>query len=616
MQLFDPEHYLFTRHALAVLAVGAGALCLGTFVLVNQRASRIALRFFSLQAAISLWLLPYGVAFASRQDAAAFGWFTVGSFGVLIMPVSFVVLTATVINQEREFRWLIRICAAVSALFFGSLLTTDLFSPGLIRYSWGVYPAYGLVGRLFLAYFAGVSALSLFLFYRAYRASTYHRNRQRFQVILSAIGIALVASADFAPSLGVPLFPFGFAPLGVSLLLLFWLAVHNRLVDITPELATGQILETMQGAVIVADLEGAVRVVNRAALELLGYAKSEVLGKDLKAVLPDGMDDAVPAGGRAASREMVWQGRDGRRHEVSVSASPLADDTDGTLLGTVYVAHDITERKLAEERLRSYSAELQVANRKLEGLDKLKSDFVSTVSHELRTPLTSIKAFVELILLKQPMLPEKTLKLLRIINEESDRLGRLISDLLDLSRIEAGTMTWRTEPVSLNDIIKASVDGILPLARNKGLQLKTEIEWPLPSVHGSRDRLVQVVTNLLSNAVKFTPEGGTVTVGARCEAGPRPQLVVTVSDSGAGIPAADIDLIFDKFHRSGDELTTQTEGTGLGLTIARQIIEYHGGRIWATSTYGAGSVFSFSMPLDRPCTPAADAPDAGASGKA
>jgi len=313
---------------------------------------------------------------------------------------------------------------------------------------------------------------------------------------------------------------------------------------------------------------------------------------------------------------MVWQGKDGRRHEVSVSASPLADDQDGMLLGTVYVAHDITERKLAEERLRSYSAELQAANRKLEGLDKLKSDFVSTVSHELRTPLTSIKAFVELILLKQPMLPEKTLKLLRIINEESDRLGRLISDLLDLSRIEAGTMTWRTGPVSLNDVIKASVEGILPLARNKGLQLKTAVGEPLPSVHGSRDRLVQVVTNLLSNAVKFTPGGGTVTVEARCETGPPPQLVVTVSDSGAGIPAEDIGLIFDKFHRSNDEWTTHTEGTGLGLTIARQIVEHHGGKIWATSTYGAGSMFSFSLPLDRPCTPAADSPDAGASGKA
>lgn len=608
MLFFDPEHYLFTRHALAVLAVGAGALCLGIFVLVNERASRIALRFFSVQASVSLWLLPYGIAYASRQEAAALGWFRIGSFGVLTLPVSMILLTATVIKRERELRWLIGTCAAASALFFGFLLTTDLFVQGLHHYSWGVYPSYGRAGKLFLAYFAGISGLSLFLFYRAYRTSTYPRNRQRYQLILSSIGISYLASLDFAASFGVPLFPFGFAPLGVYSLLLFWLVLHFRLVDITPELATGQILETMQGAVIVADLEGAVRVVNRAALELLGYRKSDVLGKDLKAVLPPSaaMDDAVPAGGRAAFREMVWQGRDGQRHEVSVSASQLVDDRDGTPLGTVYVAHDITERKQAEERLRSYSAELKAANKKLEGLDKLKSDFVSTVSHELRTPLTSIKAFVELILLKPSMPSERTLKLLRIINDESDRLGRLINDLLDLSRIEAGAMVWRSEPVSLNDVIQASVDGILPLARNKGLHLKTAIEGRLPSVHGARDRLVQVVTNLLSNAVKFTPAGGKVTVEAHQEAGPCPQLVVVVSDSGAGIRPEDIELIFDKFHRSSDELTELTEGTGLGLTIARQIIERHGGRIWAASTYGAGSTFSFTIPLDRPCPPAND----------
>jgi len=290
-----------------------------------------------------------------------------------------------------------------------------------------------------------------------------------------------------------------------------------------------------------------------------------------------------------------------------VAASLLTDDRDGTPLGTVFVAYDITVRKQAEERMRRFSSELQAANRKLEGLDKLKSNFVSTVSHELRTPLTSIKAFAELMLLKPSMPPERTLKLLRIINDESDRLGRLINDLLDLSRIEAGTMTWRSEPVSLNEVIQTSVDGILPLVQNKGLHLTTAIAGSLPWVRGTRDRLVQVLTNLLSNAVKFTPVDGTVTVEAHYEVDPRPQLVVAVSDTGAGIPAEDLELIFDKFHRSSDELTGRTEGTGLGLTIARQIIEHHGGRICVDSTYGVGSTFRFTILLDRSGPPAADA---------
>jgi signal transduction histidine kinase len=248
------------------------------------------------------------------------------------------------------------------------------------------------------------------------------------------------------------------------------------------------------------------------------------------------------------------------------------------------------------ENLLTSTKELQEANRKLETLDKLKSDFVSTVSHELRTPLTSIKAFVELILLKPAMSSDRQLRLLRTINEESDRLSRLINDLLDLSRIEAGTVQWRSENVSMKDIIQTSASGILPLARNKGLQLSTKIDEPLPRFLGDRDRLVQVVTNILSNAIKFTPEGGTVTIEAHQEGAPEPRIVVAITDTGIGIPKEDLEQIFDKFHRAGDQLTNATEGTGLGLAIARHIIEYHGGRIWATSTHGKGSTVTFTLP--------------------
>lgn len=256
------------------------------------------------------------------------------------------------------------------------------------------------------------------------------------------------------------------------------------------------------------------------------------------------------------------------------------------------------------EDLRTSTKELEEANRKLEIIDKLKSDFVSTVSHELRTPLTSIKAFVELILLKPAMPAERQADLLRTINEESDRLSRLINDLLDLSSIEAGRGTWRYEDVSLSDIIQRSVNGIHPLVQNKGLQLSTFIEEPLPRLRGDRDRLFQVLTNILSNAIKFTPTGGTIRIAAHQEMAPRPRIVVAITDTGVGIPQEDLKLIFDKFQRSGDQLTNKTEGTGLGLAIARQIVEHHGGAIWATSVYGGGSTITFAVPLDKRTAPA------------
>jgi signal transduction histidine kinase len=254
--------------------------------------------------------------------------------------------------------------------------------------------------------------------------------------------------------------------------------------------------------------------------------------------------------------------------------------------------------------IRKSSEELQEANRKLQTLDKLKSNVVTTVSHELRTPLTSIKANAELILMKPAMQEEKKLKLLRVINDESDRLGRLISDLLDLSRIETGTVQWHVQQVSPNEVIQLSVEAVLPLAQHKGLRIETASAGTLPEVCVDKDRLVQLVTNLLSNAIKFTPPNGSITVKAHAEQTPLPRLVVAVSDTGIGIPPEDIPLIFDKFHRASHSEADEIEGTGLGLTIARQIVVQFGGEIWATSSPGSGSTFTFTLPLPGTAAPA------------
>ncbi|MDA8422365.1 MAG: HAMP domain-containing sensor histidine kinase, partial [Nitrospiraceae bacterium] len=186
---------------------------------------------------------------------------------------------------------------------------------------------------------------------------------------------------------------------------------------------------------------------------------------------------------------------------------------------------------------------------------------------------------------------------LRIINDESDRLGRLISDVLDLSRIEAGAVRWNSQQVFLKDVIPLSVEAVLPLAQNKGIHLATTLVETLPAILGDKDRLVQLVTNLLSNAVKFTSSGGSITINAHQEQAPLPRLVVAISDTGVGIPPEDLTLIFDTFYRSSHPLMDHTEGTGLGLTIARQIVKNLGGEIWATSTRGSGSTFFFTLPL-------------------
>ncbi len=570
----------------------------GSFVLVRER-SAVGIRNWVFTLTESLWLVCFGLAYASTRDELSLRWFVIGDVGVVFIPAALLAVNASVVLREKQLRGWVTACFALSALFCTALFTTDLFIKGLHHYTWGPAPAYGVVGVLFILYVVIVGVVSLVLFYRAYRTSTYPRFRARQRGFLISALIGYPAFLDFIPKLGFAFYPIGYLFVAAYVLYGSRVIVRYRLVDITPELATNQILETMQGAVMVADLEGRIRVVNRATLEMLGSEKHDLLGRSLAEVLPVAqvLLESIRAGELAINREMVWTGSDGQRHDVVVSASLLTEETDSQAMGIVFVAHDITKRKQAEERLRRSSVELREANKKLETLDRLKSDFVSTVSHELRTPLTSIKANAELIMMKPQLQEEKKQRLLTIINDESDRLGRLINDLLDLSRIEAGTVQWRSERVSWSEIIPLSVEGVLPLARNKDQRVITSLDDGLPVMQGDRDRVMQLLTNLLSNAIKFTPAGGAIAVRAHLEHAPVPRIVVSVTDTGVGIPPEDIELIFDKFHRSSRHLADQTEGTGLGLTIARQIVEHHGGDIWATSTLGSGSIFTFTIPL-------------------
>ena len=593
--LFNPDNYSFTFHAAGVFASGIGILCFGILMLWHER-SRVGIRNLIFSLAESAWLLSFGMAYASRDDALGFRWFVIGYFGFAFFPAALVAVNASILQRERELRGWVRGCYGLSLGFLIVLLGTNLFMTGLHHYSWGRYPAYGPVGILFICYAVVAGGASLVLFFRAYRNSTHPRFRARNRGFLIAALIGFPAYIDFLPKLGLAVYPVGYLAVAAYALYASRIILKYRMVDITPEVATRQILETMQGAVIVEDLEGKIRVVNRTAQEMLGYEKEDLLGKDLAAILPGGVDlrNTIRTGDRAAAQETVWIGRNGAHYEVNLSASSLTDDRDQTLVGIVYVALDITKRKQAEDRLRKYSDELRAANKKLEELDRLKSEFVSTVSHELRTPLTSIKANAELLLFRPALQEEKKHRLLKTINEESDRLTRLINDLLDLSRIEAGTGQWRRDEVSMNAVIQSSLDSILPLLQKKGFVLKTAVAEALPAVSGDRDRLVQVMNNLLSNAVKFTSTGGVITVTAHQEG---PQIVVSVQDTGMGIPAEDLDSIFDKFHRSRDQVMMQTEGTGLGLTIARQIVEYHGGAIHVSSVYGAGTTMTFTLPV-------------------
>ncbi len=247
-----------------------------------------------------------------------------------------------------------------------------------------------------------------------------------------------------------------------------------------------------------------------------------------------------------------------------------------------------------EAKVRQRTAELTEANRRLQELDRLKSDVVSTVSHEIRTPLTAIRSLSESLLEAGDIPRERERQFLGIIAGESQRLSRLIAQLLDLARIEAGRMEWRLEPLDLRDVVAHAVETTRAFFERKGIALDAGPGAAAVPVTGDRDKLIQVLTNLLSNAAKFTPSGGRVSVRAF---GDGDQAVVEVEDTGAGIAADRLDAIFERFRQFGDTLTGKPDGAGLGLPISREIVAAHGGTLTAQSEPGRGSLFRVSLPL-------------------
>src|SRR5882672_6618995 len=249
------------------------------------------------------------------------------------------------------------------------------------------------------------------------------------------------------------------------------------------------------------------------------------------------------------------------------------------------------------QELEAATKELRGANQRLQELDRLKDDFISTVTHELRTPLTSIRAFSE-ILNDNPHLEEgERTKFLGIIVKESERLTRLINQVLDLAKIESGAAEWHSSEIDMREVLEDSVTAVSQLFKERKIDLTVELPQKVPGIVADRDRLMQVMLNLLSNAAKFSERAPRrVAVSLAWQSG---FLRVEVSDNGIGISAADQEVIFEKFRQVGDVLTGKPQGSGLGLHISRRIVEHFGGRMWVTSRPGEGACFTFTLPLAR-----------------
>ena len=354
------------------------------------------------------------------------------------------------------------------------------------------------------------------------------------------------------------------------------------------------LVENAADLIITTDLDDRILTWNRGAEVLFGYDKDEVIGKHLSILLPperfhelEEMRAKVQISGALRDIEIRSKKKDGVMIYLSLSVSPVRD-LDGKIVGFLRVAKDITEKKRYERRLKE--------------LDKMKSDFVSNVSHELRTPLTSIKGSVDNMLDGLTgSLNEKQIRYLNRIKSNTDRLSRLINDLLDLSRIESGHVEVRPTNLPLTALAEEVAEHMKALAAEKLIRIEIPPADPKVTAWADRDKVTQVLMNLISNAVKFTPRDGKITVAL--EKNGSDYIQISVADTGPGILPEERNRIFSKFYQVANIDKQKPKGSGLGLAISKALVEMHGGKIWMESEVGKGSTFYFTLPAQQPFKP-------------
>ena len=351
---------------------------------------------------------------------------------------------------------------------------------------------------------------------------------------------------------------------------------------------SNSILESVGDGIYGVDLDGRVTVVNPAAAQMLGYRPTELLGRNLHALVMHTRADGTPypAGESPIaatidnldtvriSNEVFWR-KDGTSFPVEYVARPQIDSVGKTgdkAIGVVVAFTDSTERR---------------------ALDRMKDEFISTVSHELRTPLTSLRAALGLVTGGAlATRPEKMQQMLEIAIGNTDRLIRLVNDILDIERISSGNAELHSESSSAQELLERAVS--LQQAAALKTNLRFRIEASGVEVWGDPDRVLQALLNLISNATKYSPHGGEIVLTARELDENEAQF--DICDQGRGIPEDKLESIFERFQQVDASDSRDMGGTGLGLAICRSIITQHGGRIWATSPAGSGAAFHFTLP--------------------
>jgi PAS domain S-box-containing protein len=377
-----------------------------------------------------------------------------------------------------------------------------------------------------------------------------------------------------------------------------------------PAALLAAIVDSADDVIVSKTLDGIITSWNRAAERTFGYSAEEAIGRSVKLIIPTELhseEDEILARLRQGEQidhyQTVRQTKDGRRLDISLTVSPVRD-TNGNIIGASKVARDITFQKELEREREEAVARMEAAYRRAQEADRAKDEFLATVSHELRSPLTGIVGWAALLATGK-LGEEKKQRAYTAILRNSEIQTQLVNDLLDISRIITGKLRIDFGRIDLPAAVQLAIDAVQPTAEAKGVRLQVAMDTGGGIMMGDADRLQQIFWNLLSNAIKFTPKDGRVQVLVeRIDS----HLEVTIADTGLGIPSHVLPHIFERFRQGDSGPSRSHGGLGLGLAIARYLVEQHGGNISAHSRgEGQGSTFIVRFPIAPVKRPAPEA---------
>jgi PAS domain S-box-containing protein len=620
-------------------------ICLAVYVLIKNPKSLLNRFCAALNFSFAIW--SFGYIFIHDPSAtreAVYFFMNIASLGFFTFSTIFLGF-ALVFSQKERFlrkRWFQFIAIILPLSLIYTQWTTNQFLADYVKqyYGWSYVFAETVWPLVFYVHYSSFMFLGFFLIYRFGKKSDNPVEKKQAKIIFISTLIALILGSMNSVIIqelnihSVPSMAHFFALIWAGGLV--YAITKHKFLTVISAIAADNIIRTMADCLIIADRERKTALFSDSTLRTLGYKGREMLNQPLSKVFAEKESESEIIGkleGNDYIRdyETHVSAMDGRRIPVSINGSVIKDK--GSVLGYLIIMRDMTEtrglideleenkkeldKKMGEmtgtktavlnmmedmeetnRQLVNIQEELEKSLKELREMDIKKDQFISIAAHELKTPLTSIHGFSQLLQNRKVSNNfTKRSKYLKIMDHETKRLAKLVNDILDLSRIDLGTVKFSLDGVDLNRLIEDVKKEMDVQINEKGLKSEYDVEKGMPKIITDREKLTEILLNIINNAVKYTPTGK-ISVKAFKE---KEGVHFIIKDTGIGIAKENQKKIFERFYQVDSSYSRKAGGTGLGLALCSEFIGFLGGKLWIKSELGKGSEFHFTMPLK--CAP-------------